>query len=120
MTTQATDNHQPKTDIELAAQLAALLEQKEHLDARIDDVKAQIAERHPEKGDYKAGDYTIRVSVTNRLDPKKIGAEFPPDIYRENFYKDAVDTERFKAFMVVAGKDLAQYQTASAPSVRIL
>lgn len=108
------------TDVELAGLLATLEEQAEHLKARIDDVKAQLIERHPEKGDYEAGDFKIRVSVTNRLNPKKIEAEFPPETFRGNFYKDAVDTERFKAFMIVAGKDLAQFQTASAPSVKLL
>lgn len=120
MTTQTTDQHQPRTDVELAAQLATLLEQEERLKARIDDVKAQLVERHPEKGDYKAGDFTIRVAVTNRLDPKKILKEFPPEQFGDNFYKRAVDTERFKAFMLVANKDISDYQTASSPSVRLV
>lgn len=118
MTAQTTD-HQP-TDVELASELASLEETAERIKARIDDVKAQLIERHPDKGDYAAGDFRIRVTVTNRLNAKKIEAEFPPATFRDNFYKDAVDTERFKAFMLVANKNLADYQTTSAPSVKIL
>jgi hypothetical protein len=121
MSTQTSaDQHQQPTDVELAAQLATLLEQKERVDARIADVKAQLVERHPEKGDYKAGDFTIRVTVVNTLDAKKIAAEFPAETFGDNFYKRAVDTERFKAFMLVAGKDLADFQKQSAPSVKVL
>lgn len=121
MTTQNT-THQDTTpsDVQLAALLTSLEEQKERIDARIADTKAQLVERHPEKGDYQAGDFRIRISTTNRLDPKKIEAAFPAEQFRDNFYKDAIDTNRFKAFMTVANKDLADYQSQSAPSVKVL
>lgn len=92
----------------------------ENLTMRLKDAKARIAERHPEKGDYVAGDFKIRVTVTNTLDAKKIAEAFPPETFGDTIYKRAVDTERFKAHMLVAGRDLAEFQKQSAPSVKVL
>jgi ABC-type Fe3+-hydroxamate transport system substrate-binding protein len=105
------------TDLDLVAELVALEEQAEPILARIAGIKAELAERHPAKGDYPAGDYTIKVTVSQRLDTKKIEADFPVAQNHE-MYKQAVDTTYAKAVLQKRGL-LEQYQVASAPSVKV-
>jgi hypothetical protein len=107
-----------RTDVDLAAELVALEEQAEPILARIAGIKAELAERHPAKGDYPAGDYKIRVTISQRLDSAKIEADFPV-AQHPDFYKRTVDTTYAKAVLTKQGV-LEDYQTASAPSVKVL
>jgi hypothetical protein len=107
-----------RTDLDLVAELVALEEQAEPILARIAGIKAELAERHPAKGDYPAGDYRIRITVSQRLDAAKIEEDFPV-AQHPDFYKRAVDTTYAKAVLQKQGV-LEQYQTASAPSVKVL
>ena len=110
-------NDTTATDLDLVTELVHLQEQAEAINARIDGIKAELAERHPAKGDYPAGDWTIKVTVAQRLDVKKIEQDFPVAANHE-MYKTAVDTTYAKAVLAKRGL-LADYQTASAPSVKV-
>lgn len=112
---RATDS--TATDLDLVDELVALEEQLEPIKARIEGIKAELAERHPDKGDYPAGDYKIKVTISQRLDAKKIEDDYPVTQYPE-FYKRAVDTTYAKAVLQKQGV-LEQYQVASAPSVKV-
>lgn len=105
------------SDLDLVAELVALEDQLEPIKARIEGIKAELAERHPAKGDYPAGDYKIKITVAQRLDAAKIEADYPVAQYPE-FYRRAVDTTYAKAVLAKQGV-LEQYQTSSAPSVKV-
>jgi hypothetical protein len=107
-----------RTDVDLAAELVALEEQAEPILARIAGIKAELADRHPAKGDYPAGDYRIRVTISQRLDAARIEEDFPV-AQNPEFYKRSVDTTYAKAVLQKRGV-LEQYQTASTPSVKVL
>jgi hypothetical protein len=107
-----------RTDVDLVAELVALEEQAEPILARIAGIKAELAERHPAKGDYPAGDYRIRVTIAQRIDAAKIEQDFPV-AQHPDFYRRAVDTTYAKAVLQKQGI-LDQYQTPSAPSVKVL
>lgn len=118
--TSTRKNRQEPTDVELAAELVKLEEQIEPVTARIAGIKAQLAERHPAKGDYEAGDYKVRITIAARKDLKKIEADFPVRQH-PSLYKPALDTKKVDAFFELSREhDIADYQIAGSPSVKVL
>lgn len=106
------------SDVDLVAELVALEEQAEQVTARIAGIRAELAERHPAKGAYPAGDYTITVSVAQRKDTAAIAHDFPAAKYPE-LYKPAIDTKSVDAYAQLGKIDLSAYLVAGAPSVKI-
>ena len=116
-TTDTTQKSAPSA-VELVAELVALEEQAEALTARIAGIRAELAERHPVKGAYPAGDYTITVSVAQRKDTAAIARDFPAAKFPE-LYRPAIDTKSVDAYAQLGKIDLAKYLVAGAPSVKI-
>jgi hypothetical protein len=108
-----------RTDVDLAAELVALEEQAEPILARIAGIKAELAERHPAKGDYPAGDYRIRVSVVQRKDTAAIARDYPAARFPE-LYKPAIDTKSVDAMAQLGQLDLSKYLVAGSPSIKVL
>lgn len=85
----------------------------------LDDIRKEYDEKITAlagEGTTKAGPYKVTVTVPKRLDAKAIEAAFPVAKHPE-FYKRAVDTAAVKDH--IAKVDLAAYQTAGSPTVRI-
>ncbi|NUP75336.1 MAG: hypothetical protein HOQ07_11920 [Sinomonas sp.] len=108
-----------RTDIQLALELVSLEEQAEAILARINGIKSELAERHPEKGDYPAGDYRIRVTVAQRKDTAAIARDYPAARYPD-LYKPAIDTKSVDAYAQLGKIDLTQYLVSGSPSVKVI
>lgn len=115
MTTSTLTPEQTAELEQLAMHRAKIAEEVKNLEDLRKEYDEKIADLAGE-GTTKAGNYKVTVTVPRRLDPKKIEEAFPVAAHPE-FYKRAVDTTAVKDH--VAKVDLAQYQTAGSPSVRI-